>query len=80
MMVQLRVWPRRPVIDLSEAWNLCMLISSCHRVELEREGGEIRDLRRLTELFQQQVIVGPVAVLHPAEIINRQTGVELPHP
>ena len=65
---------RRPVIDLSEALEpLYAHLRSydAHRVELEREGGEIRDLRRLTELLRQEISFEGRFKDHQVSLINQ---------
>ena len=65
---------RRPVIDLSEALEpLYAHLRSydVHRVELEREGGEIRDLRRLTELLRQEISFEGRFKDHQVSLINQ---------
>jgi hypothetical protein len=64
----------RPVIDVSEA--LAPLYAhlrsyDAHRVELEQEGGQIRDLQRLTEILRQEIPIQGRYQDHKVSLINQ---------
>jgi hypothetical protein len=64
----------RPAIDLAEA--LAPLYAhlrsyDAHRVELERAGGQIRDLQRLTEILRQKISIPGHYKDHQVSLINQ---------
>ena len=65
---------RRPVIDLSEALEPLqahLRSYDAHRVELEREGGLIRDVKRLTEILRQEISIKGRFRDHQVSLINQ---------
>lgn len=65
---------RRPVIDLSETLEPLqahLRSYDAHRVELEREGGLIRDVKRLTEILRQEISIKGRFRDHQVSLINQ---------
>ena len=65
---------RPPAINVSEALEPLqahLRSYDAHRVELEKEGGQVRDLKRLTEILRQEISIPGRFRDHQVSLINQ---------